>query len=753
MATTFTQLSLSIILGTLPISVLPVLPTEQQMCLLAIAVVLLWLTPWQISRSLALCLMMFIWSATSAQQVLTSITALTRQPIVAEVKLGSFTKDNERMSVRLIRVNQRIIFPPLYVTLNNVRLDAELCAGQRWLMTLRLRPIHARLNEGEFDRQRFSLARNSPLTGRIVEAKQLSADCGWRQRIITKAQAQYQHRPWHSILTALAFGERSDVTTRQNQLLRETGTAHLMAISGMHIGLAAVLGWMAARGIQFFFPAVWLGYRFPFIVSLLAAAGYAWLAGNNPPSVRAMAALSIWGIIRLSGMNCNSWQVWSLCIGGILLFEPLTIISDSLWLSALAVASLLVWYQWFPLPKALAFKKRWFLLQLAHLQIGIMLLLMPIQVYLFHGVSLTALIANMFAIPVVTFITVPLILTAILLPVSPVGPLLWWLADRSIAVIFTGLQALPAGWIAINHDGAILSVFCWLLLAALRFSWWHSAPITLGSLVLVSFYWRYQLPKPDWRIDMLDVGHGLALVISRENKAILYDTGNRWPSGDIGERVIVPWLRWQGIEPQQVILSHDHLDHTGGLESIQRAYPRLRVRSALLRDEHLPCIEGEKWQWQGLQFRVLWPEALGVRRGNNDSCVVLIDDGKHRVLLTGDLEAAAELKLMAKYRSLLQADIIQVPHHGSRTSSSAPLLRAVKGKVALASVARFNAWKLPAKKIIHRYEENDYQWRDTALSGQLSVRFFNEKWQVMGMREQILPRWYHQWFGVPRESR
>lgn len=131
----------------------------------------------------------------------------------------------------------------------------------------------------------------------------------------------------------------------------------------------------------------------------------------------------------------------------------------------------------------------------------------------------------------------------------------------------------------------------------------------------------------------------------------------------------------------------------------------------------------------------------------------MVSDGKWRVLLTGDLESLAELKMVSRYRSDLKADVLQVPHHGSGTSSSPPFLRAVEGSVALASVARYNAWKLPAERVIQRYKDYRYRWFDTARDGQISVQFFSSYWQVEGLRAQILPRWYHQWFGVPRYSK
>ncbi len=752
MAASVTQLSWMMICAALPLCLLPELPADFLLACLVILALFLLRGRRNLCKAAAVTLLLFVWCCLAGRQALEQIMFFTAAPVKARVQVEQLLAGGERVQVRLLSVDQQPVFPPVSAILNYDAALEEVCVGQRWQMTLRLRPVHARLNEGEFDRQRQALANHNPLTGRILAAQPLHSACSWRQTVIDATRPYYQNLPWQAVISALAFGERGDMTTDITELWRETGTAHLMAISGMHIGLAALFGWLLARATQSFFPAHWIGYRYPLFISLLMALLYTWLAGANPPAVRAMLALTLWCLLRLAGICCSGWQVWTICIATILFFDPLAILSDSLWLSALAVAALLFWYQWLPLPVSLAQRKRWWWLQLLHLQIGMMLLLMPLQAFIFHGVSISALLANLIAVPVVSLVAVPLILLALLIPVAASEPI-WWLVDRSLAVVITCLQWLPAGWLTLSQSAAIASLGYWLALVVWRFHWWRSSPFTVAGLLVTLFYWRQAQPQSEWRMDMLDVGHGLAVVISRGGKAVIYDTGNRWPGGDAGKRVITPWLRWQGIEPEQVIISHKHLDHIGGLESLQLAWPQLTVRSALKDKPHQPCYQGEHWQWQQLHFQVLWPLPGNQQGQNNDSCVVLVEDGRWRVLLTGDLEAPAERALVARYQSALKADIVQVPHHGSNTSSTALLLRNVQGRAALASVARYNAWRLPVAQVMDRYQQHGYQWHDTALSGQLSVQFSAEKWQVKGLREQILPRWYHQWFGVPRESR
>lgn len=748
------RLAIWTIIATLPLLILPRLPAARYDILAIVLACLLLLSGGKEAKDIALLLLLFVWGVMAARTLAGQIDALTGKHSDVTVKVEQVLPDSERLKLRITSLAGKQVFPPIYVLVSTMGMADKFCSGQKWLMALNLRPVHARLNEGGFDAQRFAVAKGTPLTGRVLSLRALNSECGWRQNIIQRSRMIYGELRWQAVLSALAFGERGELSKGITQLLKETGTAHLMAISGMHISLAASVGWLFARGLQLGFPVRWIGYRFPLFCGLLVALTYTWLSGCNPPAMRAMLAVSLWYMMRLKGVRCDNWQVWGSCIALILFFDPLSILSESLWLSAIAVAGLMLWFSWFPLPCRFSHKKRWLLLQLLHLQVGLFLLLMPVQLLIFHGISLTALLANLWAVPVVTLVTVPLILCALAsLPVPVLNQLFWWLADFSLQGVFIPLSHLPTGWVELNYHALLFSLLAWTGVLAWRFCWWRTSPATVLGLCLSVACWRLSAVKPEWRMDMLDIGHGLAVVISARGEALVYDTGNRWPGGDAAQSQILPWLRWQGLEVKHIILSHNHLDHIGGLDTLHSAFPGATIHRGGGKNGEQPCEEGTSWRWQQLSFEVLWPPPGQKEAENNQSCVIKISDGRRQVLLTGDIEARAELELVRLKRKKLRADILQVPHHGSKTSSVPPFLRAVRGEVALASAARYSAWKLPADKVISRYKSNHYHWYDTALEGQVSIAFYQQNWQVRGFRTQIMGRWYHQWFGVPRDSR
>lgn len=747
--------SCAVILGTAPLLWLPVIPPVTALWLLAGGGLLL-VSLVGCLRVLGIALLTLVWACNNARDVLETLTRIDGKTLRAEVSIAEMRLtdySDKQVLLRVETLDGRWLHPAFYVRATLPPTMSGWCGGQRWAVTATFRPLHSRLNEGGFDRQRWGVAKRQLATARIASTLALDSSCSLRQRLVTRLEQPATALTWRAILLALAFGEMKGLAPQTRTLLVQTGTMHLMVISGLHVGLAALFGWGMARVVQFLLPAAWIGYRSPLVVGVVIVWCYAWLAGGNPPALRAALAFSIWSFIRVRGIACSAWQIWLWCVAAVLLCDPLMSISSSLWLSCLAVAGLIFWCQWVPLPPRYRVGWRWGCLRLAHLQVGMVLLMMPLQGGLFHGFSTTSLPANLWAAPLVSFVVTPLVLLA--LPFAPFPHLsqaLWALADRAIAVVFAPLNGLPQGWVIIDERYLSWSLFGWVGVVIWRFAWWRTHPASVLVLIGLIVLPRLVAPRPEWRLDMLDVGHGLAIVIERQGRALLYDTGGQWEGGDMMTRDILPYLRWRGIVPEGVIISHSHRDHIGGLASLLQAYPALPVYSPLMQGTHRACVQGEHWQWRNLTLRVLWPPRRVDYAENDDSCVIQIDDGVRRILLTGDIVAASERQLTATQRAALSADLLQIPHHGSSTSSTLPFVRAVKPRYALASTGRYNPWRLPSAPVVRRYRRAGVHWVDTAQSGQVSVRFFSDKWEVLRYREQLSPRWYHQWFGVKRDN-
>lgn len=746
------KLSLWILAGISPLLWLPAIPPFWLILACTCAGVWgLWGKHSLIWRYCACCALALSWALFHAQTALTTMAEMSGKRETFRVRIIS--TQGERHQGKVVQWgSEKILFAP-GVTLYGVLPESQPCPGQIWQVIGTLRPVHGQYNAGGYSRQRSALANGFVLSERMAGVQVIKPTCSLRSALIHRVEQQTAHFVWKPVIHALAFGERASVSANVRQILRETGTAHLMAISGLHIAQAGGAGWLLARLIQFFLPAQWIRPSFPIITSIICAAGYTWLSGGNPPAVRSLIALSTWGIIRLYQRQWGAWDVLVVCLACVLLFDPLTLLSDSFWLSAFAVSALIFWCQWQPLNGAKKSRGMRFVVAMFHLQCGASLLLLPVQVPLFQGISFTSLPANLVAVPIVTFLIVPLIFLGLLANIFMAPDLIWQWVDVLLGVLFGVLAILPDGWLPVDWRMSAVAFVPWCMVIILRFRWWRYSPFTCAALlVVICTPWWGHKNQNSWQVHMLDVGHGLAMVIERNGYAFLYDTGNRWEGGDTGQQIILPWLDWHNLVPQGVIISHEHTDHNGGLAAIQEKWPGItQWRNGPHAGAH-HCYQGRSWYWQGLSFEVVWPPQQYQGSENNRSCVVSVSDGIHRVLLTGDLELPAEL-LLTKHPNSMKADIVQVPHHGSKSSSGVRLVKRAEGSVALASVARYNPWNMPSPAVVERYQQNGYQWYDTALHGQVSVSFSFSGWRISAQRARFFTPWYHRWFGVRPDNR
>ncbi|WP_318462391.1 DNA internalization-related competence protein ComEC/Rec2 [Photobacterium leiognathi] len=634
--------------------------------------------------------------------------------------------------------------------------------GQIWQLPVKLSRIVGRINQAGFDAEQHAVSRN--IHGRAVVRVSgsnipvlITNHITWRQQLFDRVTQLTNNMPYQAYLLALAFGERSGLDKDDWVKLRDSGTAHLLAISGLHIALAMLLGWVIGVKLKLLLPQKTLFIWTPMITGLTVALIYAWLAGLTIPTIRALFMCLIIGSLKTTGAYWRHWQVLLVTLSLSLLLAPFAIYSASFWLSFYAVAVLVLFsvgQRYFPLAKIShrtlsTTHLHASFLQLVKIQCWLLMLMLPIQWLWFGGISFAAPVANLFAVPWVSFITVPFVLLAVITLWWPVlSGILWQCANWSLFPIVEGIAWLEGGWygLSTSYQPLLWSVIIIVLGATLlpfkRFKWLYFSLLFLSVMGILK-----PSKKPSqWQIMVLDVGHGLAVIIHKAGRAILYDTGNRWQESVVAESTILPVLENIGIKQlDYLVISHDDSDHAGGKALISEEFsPQYRYSSNYNDEEYLPCIKGQTWNWQGLRFTVQWPMQQVSRARNPHSCVVRVQAENQQgpsLLLTGDIDAIAELMLV-KYAPRLTADIVLVPHHGSKTSSTNTFLDHVKPSLALVSTGIFNSWNLPSKTVKERYQQRNIQWLSTGRVGQITINVDDESYQVRTQRSMTATQWY-----------
>ncbi|MDH2999512.1 hypothetical protein A1D23_05310 [Chelonobacter oris] len=654
----------------------------------------------------------------------------------------------------------------------NWQLPQEPHLGDIWRVKLSLRPLSSRLNEGGFNRQRWLLSQSVLASATLKQGEWQRRKSDWRQQKLQQVIAQTDKLRYQGVILALAFGERAWLNDEDWRDFRESGTAHLIAISGLHIGLVAGLAWGLVRLCQIVLPSRYLSYHLPHLAALAAAVFYAYLADFLIPTQRALWGYGFWLLLMFCRIYLPPWKLLLLLVAWLSWLDPLSVLNESFWLSCGAVAVLCFYYRFFPLTRLQwqgrslkqvlpAFAYR--LAALVHLQFGLLLLFTPLQVLIFQAVPLGTFLSNLVLVPLFGMVLVPLIL----LQLFGIG-FGWEPIDFILVQSFTVLQWLPNHYLALSYQQQwIVSGGCaavLLLLSAYRTlrqdkekvsttqsNGYRTALCGLILSVGLILSIAQTRQKPDWRLVMLDVGQGLATLIIRGNKAVLFDSGQSWQGGSMAEAEILPYLRRNGLQLEQLIVSHDDNDHAGGVADLRRAFPSALLVRASNRGYGAThsryCRQGEYWQWQGFQFRALAPQTISDVAKNRDSCVLLVSRDHLRFVLSGDIDIHVENRIAADIGKI---DWLQVGHHGSNGSTGWLWLAKLQPTAALISSSLHNQWGFPHNEVIQRLKQTSSAVYNTALDGQISIDVRNGRWRISTARNRLSP-WYQIIIGLEKE--
>jgi len=696
---------------------------------------------------------------------------------------------NQKKLTEKINVRLRWDDKPLYEEI--ISHIGRIGQGQRWQLKVRIKPAHGFANIGGFSYQTWLRQKEIHATGYVKQAKEnklIEAQSSYRQRLYLQlnevVNSLVLKSEMHHFIFALTFGERGKITAEQWQVLQATGTQHLMAISGLHLGLIAsgAFGFMVM--LFRFIPlqllltkkgGTWLvnkNHRIvAFVFCSLFAIFYAYLAGFSLPTLRALIMMQIFIGSKLLAVKLTVIRWLLLSIVCIILLSPFSLFSVSFWLSVYAVTLILliIWRCRKLISSSgnskLQKAKAWFH-SLIIVQLGLSLFMLPVAAMLNHQLPLSALFANIIAVPWMSFTAIPLcLLSVVVMPFSEVVSIFFLdLSLASLDLIWQWLSYLSnQKWLFIDVNHKTLMII--LVMSGFIFiSYFLVLPKTTILIAaffifpLTYFYFEPQQKNNDWQVNVLDVGQGLSVVIERNGRAILYDTGASYPSGfNMVESVISPYFQYRGIETiDHLILSHADNDHAGGLSFIDKQVAlnkisvgkiKYNASSKIIKQysfaEKGSCKQGDDFTWQGLTFSVLWPVTIQDKE-NDNSCVINISDGKYNVLLTGDISRKVEKLLIAMpdISNKLKADVIIAPHHGSKTSSSLRFIEAVSPEAVIFSAGFLNRWHMPNKAVLKRYKKFKVTPYSTAEQGMIQIKVEHHGLEIESYREHINPYWF-----------
>jgi competence protein ComEC len=639
--------------------------------------------------------------------------------------------------------------------------------GETWHFEVRLKRPRGLANDTGFDYELWLARQNIGATGYVVagsgnaRADGIAVDrrSATRQRLVDRIVNVTGNGDASAVLLAIAVGARHLISKEQWERYAISGTSHLMAISGLHIGLAAVGAWLLARAI---FPIVCRSANardLAALTAVLAACAYAEISGFGIPAQRATLMILLVMLAFVLRRQLTSDKIIAASCVLIFVSDPLAIHAPGFKLSFGAVAILM----WVARQRDVGTNGKVSRLQtivaaarrLSALQVTLLLGLFPMTVFVFGRVSWVAPGVNLLVLPLFNLVTVPAALLGLLLdgPLAFVGDALLRVAWHSVRItlwLIDGVSDWPPARVQVaTPKGAMPLV---VLLTAI----WAAAPPgfpgrKLAFLAAVSALLYRPPAPPSGCVDLvaLEVGQGLSAVLRTAQRTLVFDTGPSFRGGgDTGQLVLVPWLLAAGVASvDMLVVSHSDDDHAGGAASLVDAVDVRQIMAgeplAGVRRSQIRCRSGQAWVWDGIRFSVMHPGLYPLQSDNNASCVLEVAAGTHRILLSGDIESPVENHLV-RIGALTPAAIVVVPHHGSRTSSAAGFVDALRPGVAIVSAGYGNRWGFPKKEVVERWEQAGASVKNTATSGAIHYRVCAESGpRLEGEQRKRMQRYWH----------
>ncbi len=702
----------------------------------------------------------FVWATVIAHQLLNNKISpeLEGEDILVQGFISSLPEKIGRRSrfeftVNSVVYNNNKYSSPKKIKLNWYGSAPKLIPDDYWQLIVRLKKPFSYQNSGGFDYEAWMFQNKIDAKGYVRKSKKnklLQANHSFlsfnRIRFNLKQSINEINRSeYRPIILALLLGDKSEITDNQWEVFRKTGTSHLIAISGLHIGLIAGLVFFMSRWLWGFNSALVTAIPSAKVAAMLAISSaviYSAMAGFSIPTQRALIMLCVVMISILVDVRANSWKTLSVALLVVLILSPFAVLNPGFWLSFFAVGIIIYFSK---MPKLTTNKISLTLYNWSVIQLVIGIGLMPFVLLYFNESSLISPIANFIVVPVFSFFIVPAIFlagcTMALFPTS-ISVIILDAVTFTLDKTWIFLEFLAnLGFSSFQINHIPYSTFIFLCIAIiLLFLPKHFPTKWLASFFLIPlFFEKPQVPEfGSVKATLLDVGQGLSVVIQTQAHVLVFDTGPRYSqSFNTGNTVIIPYLKSKGIDNiDLMIISHSDNDHIGGIQSVVKA---INVDKILTSDPNkvkskisqqikkIPinyCFAGNHWTWDGVDFKIIHPTQDSTLSKNNASCVIKILSSNatksNSILLTGDIESKAEQEILNNSNLDISANIVIAPHHGSKTSSTVEFINRVNPDYVLYPVGYRNRYKFPSKIVSKRYKEADVVDYSTSKFGSIT---------------------------------